>query len=206
MYAHMVHYHPIVGRAFELREVVLRRAQELRELGVKASVAQSVWSEDFPGVRLTQEFESLAEFEDSRNLDPKAARAFIEASDLLIRKPVSPSLFEVVSQTGDPNQPAKWLHELTVSSALGKAGELRALMNDRDKSLDSQGRRSSLAAKMAPGDYGLLVRTFMYPSLAALDDQRHRNASSADERQHVEREQMLVGRKTQSEFWEIVTE
>jgi hypothetical protein len=206
LYAHTVTYHPIVGRALELRAVVLKRARELNGTGVAASVARSVWSKDFPGVRLTQEFETLAEYEEAQGRGTEASRAFIIESDELIRKPVSPRLFEIVSRTGPPDEsPAGWLHELTVFPGIGKVGELRSLMRERDESLDSQRRRSVFAVRLAPGEYGIFVRTFIYPSLSALDDQRNHNASSPDEREHIEREQSLFRKRARSEIWQALS-
>lgn len=153
---------------------------------------------------MIQEFEGLGDYEEAQSRNVEAYRAYVVATDALVRQPASPRLLEVVAQTAQSDEPVRWLHELTVTPALGKAMELRALMRERDKSLDAQGRRTMFAVQVAPGDYGLLVRTFQYPSLAALDEQRHRNTGSPEEREHVAQENALIGRLTQSAIWELL--
>jgi len=78
-----------------------------------------------------------------------------------------------------------FIQRVTLSPAMGKARDLRALVEERTKKGQAQGLRTSLATPVFGDDMGSLVVTVRYDDLAALEKRRAQNAADKDWQEYV---------------------
>src|SRR5438876_11844827 len=80
-----------------------------------------------------------------------------------------------------------FIQRITLSPAMGKGRELRALVEDRVKKGQAQGQRISLASPGFGDDMGSLVVTIRFNDMAELEKSRARNAADKDFQEYVGR-------------------
>ncbi|HET6319320.1 MAG TPA: hypothetical protein VFG86_22925 [Chloroflexota bacterium] len=78
-----------------------------------------------------------------------------------------------------------FIQRITLSPAMGKGRELRALVEDRVKKGQAQGQRISLASPVFGDDMGSLVLTIRFNDMAELEKSRARNAADKDFQEYV---------------------
>jgi len=78
-----------------------------------------------------------------------------------------------------------FIQRITLSPALGKGRELRALVEDRVKKGQAQGQRISLATPVFGDEMGSLVVNIRFNDLAEFEKSRSRNAADKDFQEYV---------------------
>ena len=78
-----------------------------------------------------------------------------------------------------------FIQRITLSPALGKGRELRAIVEERVKKGQAQGTRMSLASPVFGDNMGSLVVTIRFNDLAEFEKSRSRNAADKDFQEYV---------------------
>jgi len=96
-----------------------------------------------------------------------------------------------------------FIQRVVFHAAQGKAQELRALLEERAKSAQSQGRAAALSVQVfgTGGSYALAIR---YDSLAELEERRRALASDSDFQAWAAKVAAVTRQPAESELMEVL--
>jgi hypothetical protein len=105
--------------------------------------------------------------------DPAAQTRVAQLAPLM-RAPAQSELREVLTPPTPGPAPA-FVTVATSAPILGRAGEVRALLEERQTAVSARGGRVGLATRVSPLDGPAFFLNTLFPSLAAFEEERRKN-------------------------------
>jgi hypothetical protein len=174
-FAVVARFAPAAGKLPELQARLMDRVTAYNAQGERAGLSAQMYG-DGQTLGVTRVFPDLATIEAAYTALRTDPAAQLRAAQLapLLHVPVQTELREVLAPAPPGPAPA-FVTLLTVAPALGRTGEVRALLEERRSAVNARGGRVGLAQRVAPLDGPAFFVTQGYPSLAAFEEQRRQN-------------------------------
>lgn len=185
--------YPAVGKAQELRPIMEEYTRALQTAGIEASLSQLTWGADSPWFQVTMRWPTLADRENRFPTVQSVSAPFATpAFWALMRQVPTQALFETLQVTNPGS--AKWSVTVNLIPALGKAGELRALLLEGGKQVEAEGLNTALLVQLAGPESNSFTRVWNFSSLAAMETWRAGIDATSD---FSRRRDALLDRPTQ---------
>ena len=180
MYSQRALNYPAPGKGRELRAVLEERVKTEQAKGRAITLAMQVFGgAEGNAYTLNIRHQDLASFEAMRgqNQSDPAFGAFQAKIGVLLIRPVVTQLSEVlIPFPANPAPKAPFYVQRALNyPAQGKGPELRALLEERVKGVQSSGQPASLSASVYGSDGPIFITALSFQDLAALESYRRRN-------------------------------
>lgn len=209
MYIHRESSYPAQGKGRELRALLEERVKAQQASGQAVSLGVQLFAgpEGMSYIRNARH-EDLAAYEAARrrNQSDPAFPAYQAKVATLISRPNSSQLFEVLipNPAGNPLRAPYFTQRALGYPAVGKGPELRAIMEERVKGLQSSGQRATLGVSVYGTDGQEFTTTLAFQDLAALESYRRRNQSDPAFQAYVAKVNPLIRQGPKVELAEVL--
>ena len=197
-----VSYYPAVGKNVPLRAALEERVKGAASRGGAQGLSVQRFPPEGTVFVITNRYPDLASWEAGVRRNAEGTAAFGEKIASLLRQPNKQELFEQLipfpPRTGPPGFTARTYNY----PALDKAGELRALLEERVKSGPSRGRAMSLFRQLFTPDGPVLVTSTRWPDMATYEATTER--TRADTQAFQAKVAALVRQPNKQELFEVL--
>jgi hypothetical protein len=178
-YHHYIFHYPAVGKQGELRALLEERVKARSATGVPHGLAARMFADEpMLATRIThQDLASLEAFQRAQEADPAQA-AFLAKMRPLISRPNAQALYRELVPAQNAG-PAGYVWRVIRQPAPAKGEELRALLEERTKSRNSQGIPAALYARVVPLNGATFMSNLLFADLAAFQRQTEGNQTDA---------------------------
>ena len=166
-YYHYILHHPAVGKQGELRALLEERVKARAATGLRQGLGVRMFAQEpVLDTRIVhQDLASLEAFQRAQEAS-SAQAAFLARMQPLLSRPNSQYLYRELVPVENPGTPG-YVLRLLYQPAPGKGEELRAVLEERAKSLNGQGVPTGLSARVVAPDGPSFRANVLFADLAA---------------------------------------